>query len=355
MKNNIPMAWYFDNAVFKTEVSNLFEVYPKYMGHRLMVPRPDDFLVLERENNGLVLFNHSDYYSLLSNICRHHQALLLKGKGNTKKIICQAHRWAYDNQGELTHAPQFEENPCLNLNNRQLKEWLGLLFHEKKVSPPELSMELKARFDFKNYEFNQINSQVYPFNWKIFMEVYLDNYHIPAIHPGLRNMIDVHNQRWTIDKDYSSQCVKLSKNLNKHGSEPYKLYQQIIKDYLKTDSIDMDILWLAVYPNIMIEHYPFMFVISTVKPISNTECINYVEYYFDSNVLNEFPEFAAIAMAAYSETAKEDAEICELINDGRKFLNEEHENQSGPPHPLMEKGLSSFYQFLHLNISMKEG
>ena len=121
-------------------------------------------------------------------------------------------------------------------------------------------------------------------------------------------------------------------------------------DYLGTNWVDMNVLWLALYPNIMIEHYPFMLIISTIKPISNTECINHIEYYFDADVIKKFPEFAAIAMAAYLETAKEDNEICELISEGKSVLNEEHQNQSGPAHPLMEKGLSSFYQFLHENI-----
>ena len=136
MKKDVPISWYFDNAVFEKELTHLFEKYPDYMGHRLMVPQPNDFYVLEREKKGKTLFNRSDHYVLLSNICRHHQALLLKGKGNTNKIICQAHRWAYNSNGQLINAPQFEKNPCLDLSNRKLMEWLGLLFLQKDVPMP---------------------------------------------------------------------------------------------------------------------------------------------------------------------------------------------------------------------------
>lgn len=347
---NIPTAWYFDEKIYNLEQDFLFFQHPKYVGHELMVPNPHDFYVLDREKKGKILINQGEYYSLLSNICWHHEALLLENKGTTEKIICPAHRWSYSIEGKLLNAPKFDETPCLNLSNQPLLKWLGLLFLSRNHSLPKLDKKLLALLDFTNYQFYQITEQHYSFNWKIFIEVYLDNYHIPMIHPGLRNLINVDEQSWITNKRYSAQFVALKKDLSRGGSEAYKKYQQLIIRYQNNNNIYNNIVWFTLYPATMIEKYPYMLVISTIKPLSIAACVNYVEYYFDVTVLKKCPELAEIAITAYTETAKEDNKICTLMQEGRTALYEENLNQSGPHHPTMEKGLSSFYEFLHYSL-----
>ena len=73
---------------------------------------------------------------LLSNVCRHRQAVMLKGRGNSRhNIVCPLHRWTYAaadprTTGTLIGAPHFEQDPCLNLHNYPLTEWNGLLFEK---------------------------------------------------------------------------------------------------------------------------------------------------------------------------------------------------------------------------------
>jgi choline monooxygenase len=45
---------------------------------------------------------------LMSNVCRHRQALMFKGRGNADNIVCPLHRWTYDLKGELIGAPHFQ-------------------------------------------------------------------------------------------------------------------------------------------------------------------------------------------------------------------------------------------------------
>ncbi|MFY7697658.1 MAG: aromatic ring-hydroxylating oxygenase subunit alpha [Legionella sp.] len=343
----IPTSWYFDNGVYELEQEFLFSRYPQYKGHQLMVPNPHDFYVLQRENKGKMLVNQKEYYSLLSNVCCHHEALLMEDKGNADKIVCPAHRWCYDLNGHLLHAPRFDKVPCVNLSNQRLEEWLGMLFLGNNMPLPQLEKEISTAINFSNYRFYKMIEQHYDFNWKIFMEVYLDNYHIPAIHPGLRNVINIDEQSWIINKEYSAQLVKIKESFNKAGSAAYEKYQRLIMDYQDKIPRADYITWFSLYPATMIECYPYMLLVSTVKPISATECVNYMEYYFDVDMLQQAPEFAEIAIAAYSETAQEDNHISELINNGRRSLYEEGKDQAGPHHPQMEKGLDSFYAFLH--------
>lgn len=351
--HNIPTSWYFDDAIAEFESQTIFQKKHAYMGHQLMVTKPNDYHVLERENHSKVLFNQNGAYSLLANICRHHEAMMLKASGNTHKIICPVHKWAYSTNGELLNAPRFEKKPCLNLENQSLTSFHGLLFLENPATHYKLGKDIIKRLDMTNYQFYKASSQVYGFNWKLFMEVYLDNYHIPAIHPGLSKITNVLDQVWQISENYSAQFVKLQATFKHTESKYYQRYQALLMDHSEKKELNQDIMWLALYPNLMVERYPFATVISSIHPLSTNKCINHIEYYMDCDIVNKYPDFPEIFEAAYTETAQEDAEICELIHQGRQALFNEGKNQAGPHHPIMEQGLPSFYNFLQTQMRLQ--
>ena len=346
---SLPIAWYVDDYIAQREINHLSGKEPIYVGHQLMVPNINDFHVLERENHSKILFHNEDFYSLISNVCRHHEALMLSSRGNTQKIICPVHRWSYNTEGVLLNAPRFAEKPCLNLDRHELTAFHGLLFMGDEAPPFNLHQEVVDTINSSNYQFSKVVTQTYPFNWKIFMEVYLDNYHIPVVHPGLSKLVDVENQQWLIEENHSAQFVRLKADFTRFGTKKYELYQSLIKEHWGANVLVQDIMWLALYPNIMIEKYPFALVISSLEPTAADECINIVEYYLDQEIVKKYPDFPAIFTNAYAETAAEDAEICELIFQGRKALygNGKTQSEHDPHHPLMEKGLPSFYNFMY--------
>ncbi len=104
------------------------------------VPEIGDYYALPHENEGRVLVrNRQGQVELISNVCRHRQAIMLKGRGNLQtqgqghaggNIVCPLHRWTYNPSGELLGAPHFPHDPCLHLNNYKLREWNGMLFED---------------------------------------------------------------------------------------------------------------------------------------------------------------------------------------------------------------------------------
>jgi phenylpropionate dioxygenase-like ring-hydroxylating dioxygenase large terminal subunit len=48
-----------------------------------------------------LLVRNSTGVELLSNVCRHRQALMLNGSGQVDTIVCPLHRWTYDLEGQL--------------------------------------------------------------------------------------------------------------------------------------------------------------------------------------------------------------------------------------------------------------
>ncbi|MDB5946772.1 MAG: dioxygenase-like protein, partial [Ramlibacter sp.] len=118
----------------------IFEQGPRYVGHQLAVPNPGDYHTLPQEAGGRALLRTPGGVELISNVCRHRQAMILKGRGSILSgpssggnIVCPLHRWTYSGgggsgkAGTLLGAPHFAKDPCLNLNNYPLQEWNGLL------------------------------------------------------------------------------------------------------------------------------------------------------------------------------------------------------------------------------------
>src|SRR5215470_2775561 len=126
--SQFPASWYCDPRIFEAERRRLFAAGPGYVGHELMVPEPGDYFALPARDNAQALVRNAAGVELLSNICRHRQAIMLNGRGNTPNIVCPIHRWTYDLKGGLMGAPLFPNKPCVALDNSPLQNWHGLLF-----------------------------------------------------------------------------------------------------------------------------------------------------------------------------------------------------------------------------------
>src|SRR3954464_12835202 len=90
---HLPVSWYFDPAIFELEKRLLFDAGSNYVGHELMVPKVGDFHTPAHTHHSKGLGGHAGGVELLSNVCRHRQAIMLQGRGNVENIVCPLHRW----------------------------------------------------------------------------------------------------------------------------------------------------------------------------------------------------------------------------------------------------------------------
>ena len=77
----LPVAWYFDPAIFELEKKLLFDAGANYVGHELMVPKPGDYQTLAWADHAKMLVRNESGVRLLSNVCRHRQSIMLEGSG----------------------------------------------------------------------------------------------------------------------------------------------------------------------------------------------------------------------------------------------------------------------------------
>jgi len=157
--SQLPVAAYFDDALLQREIETLFQKGPRYIGHELMVPEAGNYFALPGEKEGRVLVrNKQDQIELLSNVCRHRQAIMLNGRGTADNIVCPLHRWTYDLKGELLGAPHFADKPCLNLNRTPLQQWNGLLFESsgRDIARDLARLGPAKHLDFTDYMFDHV-------------------------------------------------------------------------------------------------------------------------------------------------------------------------------------------------------
>lgn len=347
VQTQLPVSVYFDENFYAQEQKLLFKEGPRYIGHELMVPNVGDYQVVSHPHGQHFLKRTSERVKLLSNICRHRQALMLEGRGNTPTITCPLHRWTYDNHGTLIAAPHFEETPCLALPSTELQSWNGMLFEtNRSVSTDLQSLSFASFFDFSNYIFDRLETTEYACNWKTFIEVYLEDYHVDAFHPGLGNFVDCTQLKWELAEWYSVQTVGVQGMLDRPGSTTYQHWQQALKNYRQDKMPLYGAIWMMYFPNIMIEWYPEVLMVSTVIPQGPQKTHNVVEYYYPKEVMWFEPELIKLQQAAYNETALEDKEICLRIEAGRRALYAAQLSDAGPYQSPMEDGMRHFHQFI---------
>ncbi|HJU71802.1 MAG TPA: aromatic ring-hydroxylating dioxygenase subunit alpha [Paucimonas sp.] len=350
----LPVSVYFDESLLKQEIRQLFHQGPRYVGHELMVPNDGDFATLAWENEGRMLVRSENGIELLSNVCRHRQARMLNGRGNSSNIVCPLHRWTYDLKGELLGAPHFEQTPCLNLSRTPLQHWNGLLFERNGTDVASLmaNVRVSSDLDFSGYMLDHVEVHQCDYNWKTFIEVYLEDYHVEPFHPGLGSFVSCADLRWEFGDSYSVQTVGVNHGLSRFGSPKYRKWQEQVLKFRNGAAPPYGAIWLTLYPNIMIEWYPHVLAVSTVWPQGVQKSINVVEFYYPEEIVLFEREFVEAERAAYMETCIEDDEIGSRMDAGRRILLERGVNEVGPYQSPMEDGMQHFHEWYRTRIAV---
>jgi choline monooxygenase len=345
--SQLPMSWYFDPEIFAREKKMLFDAGANYVGHELMVPDVGDFQTVAWLDHAKLLVRNEGGIELLSNVCRHRQSLMLEGRGRLQNIVCPLHRWTYDLRGELLGAPQFAENPCVKLHSSPLTRWNGLLFSGPRDPRRDLAdFGCSEDFDFSGYRLDRVETTDYATNWKTFIEVYLEVYHVDFLHAGLGNFADCGNFHVRYGACSSVQVMGAKKGLAAPGTPVYRRWQEACLDQLGGKAPKYGALWATYFPGLTLEWYPNVLIVSHLIPRSPTLTTNVVEFYYPEAIVHFERGFIEAQQAAYAETALEDDEICRRLDRGRRALWEQGLDDAGPYQSPMEDTMVHFHEWL---------
>lgn len=353
-QTQLPASAYLDAAVFEAEQQRLFAHSPQFVGHTSFVPNAGDYYALPSENEGRVLIRqHDGSITLSSNVCRHRQAIMLKGKGNLglgNTIVCPLHQWSYDANGKQLGAPQFDANPCRHLQQYPLYHWNGLLFTGEHNPQVELAgMAAALELDFSTYALGHVEHHACNYNWKTFMEVYLEDYHVAPSHPGLSKFVDCTDLQWQYGEHYSVQTVGLNPAFDAPGSPAYQTYHDAVLRH-NPEKPKHGAIWFSYYPTVMVEWYPNVLTVSVLYPQGPQSTLNTVAFFYPQDIVDFEPEFCIAQRAAYMETCVEDDDFALRMDAGRKALWQRGEDDAGPYQSPLEDGMVHFHQWYAQHI-----
>jgi phenylpropionate dioxygenase-like ring-hydroxylating dioxygenase large terminal subunit len=121
------------------------------------------------------------------NACRHRGTQVASGSGCAKVFVCPYHAWTYTLEGRLRHVPHEEGFPGFDKSLHGLvqvdaEERLGLVFvtQEKTIEKEKDNLPILIRPDQPMYACAERELDV---NWKVFLEGFIEGYHIRFTHP----------------------------------------------------------------------------------------------------------------------------------------------------------------------------
>ena len=148
----------------------------------------------------IVVRNKSGKLKAFANSCRHRNSTLLEGTGECKKIKCPFHWWTYSLDGELKVYPRMENAANFNPAENNLIEFhvetkYGFAFinfeesHESFDSYLGDFDQFHQEWDLDNLETTRVREFDVDCNWKTFIEVFNEYYHLPSVHPDSINWL----------------------------------------------------------------------------------------------------------------------------------------------------------------------
>jgi phenylpropionate dioxygenase-like ring-hydroxylating dioxygenase large terminal subunit len=122
------------------------------------------------------------------NTCRHRGTQIASGSGCTQSLVCPYHGWVYRLDGALRHVPGEHGFPELDKDSRGLvpvatEERAGLVFVTQDEPAVAGALDRLPELVAADQMLVGSSALIIDANWKVFVEGFLEGYHIKATHP----------------------------------------------------------------------------------------------------------------------------------------------------------------------------
>jgi Rieske 2Fe-2S family protein len=186
--------FYSGEEVYRFDCQKVWRSGWLFAGHSCEIPKPGDYFTLEVDDDSIIITRDAGGRArALHNVCRHRGSLICEnGAGHVNKLVCPYHRWAYDLNGKLLHAPGMQEDldkSTLGLQPVQLRETAGMIFISLAAQPPdfdsafELFTTLAKPQGLAKAKVAKSVDYLVKANWKLVWENNRECFHCNANHP----------------------------------------------------------------------------------------------------------------------------------------------------------------------------
>jgi choline monooxygenase len=197
----MPADWYTSRELFDLEQKHLFRHVWQQVGRTDQVAEPGDFFTCEVANEQVVVVrDKTGELRALSNVCLHRAGPVAIDCGKRKAFQCPYHGWTYELDGRVRGTAGMESTECFDPGSMRLPEfrvdtWGPLVWVALEDDVPPLQEWLAqitpraANYDLGELKYVGGRQWHIPCNWKMYVDNYMEGYHIPFIHPGLQQAL----------------------------------------------------------------------------------------------------------------------------------------------------------------------
>jgi choline monooxygenase len=337
----IPSRWYLEPEFLDRERSHIFRRSWQWVGRTSDVRSPGDFFTTELAGEPVVIARGSDgKLRAFSNVCRHRAGPVAEGRGSRAQFQCAYHGWIYALDGRLRRAAEMDgvedfaiEDICLP--RFTVAEWPPLVFVKLGAEGPSLEdtfdgiqKEVEAAdFALDALDLVERRDYVVESNWKVYVDNYLEGYHIPHIHPALFKEVDYERYRVETKGYYSSQIAPLRADKQAQRVYPPR-------------SEDERALYYWVFPNLMLNFYPGNLQANAIVPLDPEHTLTVFEWYAHEGVVTDALR-SGIELS--EQVQREDMDICQKVHAGLRSQTYD----TGRLSPRRENGVHHFHRLLH--------
>lgn len=335
----IPAPWYLDPAALELELDRIFASTWQLVGRTEQVDAPGKFFTATVGREPVVVVCGNDHQiRAFSNVCRHRAGPVSTGAGSCSTFRCGYHGWSYALDGRLIGTPEFDGVECFQKETFRLPEfqvvtWFGLVFVncDPQAAPLDEYFDGIADriipFDVENMRYAFRKDWYVDCNWKVYVDNYLEGYHIPIVHPGLNKELDYAQYRTETRRYYSIQHSPV-KNANRIR----------VTGNLATDRAE----YFWIFPNLMLNVYPDNFSTNLIIPLGPEKTLTIFEWFFLDPEEPHVQEKLQQQVEFSDEIQIEDIHICEAVQRGLKSKT----YTSGRYSVKRENGVHHFHQLL---------
>ncbi len=306
----IPSAWFTDPRFHELDREAVFGASWQHVGHVDQLAHAGDLIADAVAGNPVMVVRGEDgELRAFYNVCRHRGGPLALKDGNCEMLQCKYHGWTYQLDGMLRGVPHMNRTELFDKKDYGLipirhAVWEGLVFVSLAERPqplPALVAGITERIGKPGLGGLRAGPRVdynVRSNWKVYVDNFLEGYHVPYVHPELLKLYDYSQYRTEVFEWYSLQVGPLSGGENVYGAR------------------DGEALYYHIFPNFMLNILPGRLQTNLVIPTAHDRCTVVFRYYYAETESAAARKLIADDLAYSEGVQREDIEICERVQAG---------------------------------------
>ena len=336
----LPARFYVDPSLPALERRAVFDRSWQLIAHVCQLRDAGDHVIADLAGLPVLAVRGADAeIRVFHNVCRHRAGPIAQCDGlAAKSLRCRYHGWTYALDGQLKSAPEMGtaldfDASDIRLPQLQVRTWQGLVFAAAGALPMDLDA-LVAGIDarignargLERYGHHQRVGYDIACNWKVYVDNYLEGYHLPHVHPELNRMLDYRSYVTELADLHSLQWSPLESSDTLYGNG--------------------DALYYWLWPNTMLNILPGRLQTNRIVPLAVDRCRVEFDFYYASEQSSDDSGEARAKREAdlkFSDAVQhEDLGICEDVQRGLASGS----YVAGRLNPLRESAVHHFQELL---------